>query len=107
MAEVTLTDKNFNEEVVKSKIPVLVDFWAVWCSPCQMQNPILEELVKEYKGKVKIGKVNVDENPESSSRYQVMSIPSLLLFKDGEVIKQMMGVQSKERLVSEIKKVLQ
>lgn len=106
MAEITLTDKNFDEEVVKSKIPVLVDFWATWCSPCQMQMPILEELAKEYEGKVKVGKVNVDENPESPSKYQVMSIPTLLLFKEGKVVKQMIGVQSRERLVEEFEKVL-
>lgn len=106
MAEITLTDKNFEEEVLKSNIPVLVDYYAVWCGPCQIQNPILEEIAKEYEGKVKVGKVNVDENPESPSKYQVMSIPTLLLFKDGKAVKQMIGVQSKEKLVKEFEKVL-
>ncbi len=106
MAEVTLTDQNFDGEVLKSTIPVLVDFWAVWCGPCKMQNPILEELEKEYEGKVKIGKLNVDDNPNSAGKYSVMSIPTLLLFKNGEVVKQMIGVQSKETLEKEFKKVL-
>jgi thioredoxin 1 len=106
MAEITLTDQNFETEAVKSEIPVLVDFWAVWCGPCKMQNPILEEVAREYEGKVKIGKLNVDENPAMSGKYQVMSIPTLMIFKSGEVVKQMIGVQSKETLKSEFDKVL-
>ncbi len=107
MAEITLTDKNFDDEVVKSTIPVLVDFFAVWCGPCQMQNPILEDVTKEFTGKVKVGKLNVDENPNTAGKYQVMSIPTLLLFKNGQIMKQMIGVQSKETLVEELKKVIQ
>lgn len=106
MAEITLTDKNFDDEVVKSTIPVLVDFWAVWCGPCQMQNPILEEVAKEYEGKVKIGKLNVDENPATSGKYGIMSIPTLMLVNGGKIIKQMIGVQSKETLVDEFKKLI-
>ncbi len=106
MAEVVLTDENFDGEVLKSAIPVLVDFWAVWCGPCKMQNPILEELEKDYVGKVKIGKLNVDDNPNTAAIYSVMSIPTLLLFKNGEIVKQMIGVQSKETLEEEFKKVL-
>ena len=106
MSEVTLTDNNFTDEVVKSSIPVLVDFWAVWCGPCQMQNPILEEVVREYEGKVKVGKVNVDESPATASKYGVMSIQTLMLFKNGQVVKQMIGVQGKETLGEELKKVL-
>ncbi|MCJ7740311.1 thioredoxin [Candidatus Microgenomates bacterium] len=107
MSEVTLTDKNFDEEVTKSAIPVLVDFWAVWCGPCQMQMPVLEEITKEYEGKVKVVKLNVDDNPATASKYQVMSIPTLMIFHKGNVVKQMIGVQSKETLVEEIKKVIQ
>lgn len=106
MSEVTLTDSNFEEEVIKSNIPVLVDFWAVWCGPCQMQNPILEVISGEFAGKVKIGKLNVDENPNTAGKYGVMSIPTLMLFKNGQIVKQMVGVQSKESLTSEFKKVL-
>jgi thioredoxin 1 len=106
MSEVTLTDSNFEEEVIKSTIPVLVDFWAVWCGPCQMQNPILEDVAKEYKGKVKVGKLNVDENPNTAGKYGVMSIPTLMIFKDGQIVKQMVGVQSKETLAGEFKKVI-
>lgn len=107
MAEVTVTDATFDSEVVKSDIPVLVDNWAPWCGPCIMQNPILEELAKEFDGKVKIAKLNVDENPQTAAKYGIMSIPTLMVFKGGAVVKQMIGVQSKESLVEEFKKVLQ
>ena len=106
MAEITVNDANFDSEVIKSTIPVLVDFWAVWCGPCQMQNPILEVVAKEYQGKVKVAKLNVDENPNSAAKYQVMSIPTLLLFKKGQIVKQMIGVQSKETLLNEFNKVI-
>lgn len=107
MSGVTVTDSNFDDEVVKSGIPVLVDFWAVWCGPCRMQDPILEEVIKLYEGKVKIAKLNVDENPQTAQKYSIMSIPTLLLFKGGEVAKQMIGVQSKEILEEEFKKITQ
>ncbi len=105
MAEVTVTDNSFDEEVVKSSVPVLVDFWAEWCGPCKMQNPILEEVAKEYEGKVKIAKLNVDENPATAGKYGIMSIPTLLLFKAGSIVKQMIGVQGKETLKSEFDKL--
>lgn len=106
MAETTVTDATFDNDVIKSTIPVVVDFWAVWCGPCQMQNPILEEISREFEGKVKIVKLNVDENPNSAARYGVMSIPTLIIFKDGNIVKQMIGVQSKEILSEELNKVL-
>lgn len=104
--DITLTDATFDSEVLKSTIPVLVDFWAVWCGPCQMQGPIVEEVAKLMEGKAKVGKVNVDENSQSAGKYNVMSIPTLMIFKGGNLIKQFVGVQSKETLVGELNKVL-
>ena len=106
MAEITVTDQTFDEQVLKTGVPVLVDFWAVWCGPCKMQNPILEEVAKELEGKAMIAKVNVDENPAVAGKYGIMSIPTLMLFKGGQVVKQMIGVQSKEMLMEEFKKIL-
>lgn len=103
MAEITLTQENFEEEVLKSDKPVLVDFWAVWCGPCQMLGPTIEELAEEYEGKVKVGKVNVDEQPELARQYGIMSIPTLIYFKDGQVAEQTMGVQPKESIVAMMK----
>ena len=101
------TDKNFNEEVLKSAVPALVDFWAPWCGPCRIQGPIIEELEKEYAGKaVKIGKLNVDENGDVAQKYGVMSIPTLLLFKDGKIVEQMVGVQSKDILQKKLNTLL-
>lgn len=107
MAEVKVTDANFDSEVLKIAMPVLVDFWAEWCQPCRMQNPILEELTKEFDGKVKIAKLNVDDNPATAGKFGVMSIPTLLLFNKGQIVKQWIGVQSKESLTSEFNNVLQ
>lgn len=106
MADITLTDKNFSTEVIQSKIPALVDFWAVWCGPCQTQGPIVEEVARQLAGKAKVGKLNVDENPKTAQKYDVMSIPTLMIFKGGAVVKQFTGVQSKEILLGELKKVL-
>jgi len=97
MAKV-FTDQNFEEEVLNSQIPVLVDFWAPWCGPCQMMGPIIEELAEELEGKVVVGKINVDENPQMAQKYGIMSIPTLLIFKNGQVVEQFVGVQSKEVL---------
>jgi thioredoxin 1 len=105
MADLTLTDQNFQAEVLKSKIPVLVDFWAEWCHPCRIVGPIVEELATEYQGKLKVGKVNVDQN-QIANNYAVMSIPSLLIFKDGKVVKTMVGAQSKDNYKGEIDAVL-
>jgi len=104
--DIVITDKNFDSEVLKADKLVLVDFWAVWCGPCQMQGPILEEVAKLMEGKVIVGKVNVDENPQSAGKYNVMSIPTLMIFKGGTVVKQFTGVQSKETLVGEMNKLL-
>jgi len=100
-----VTDTNFEEVVEKSDKPVLVDFWAEWCGPCRMQGPIVEEVAETMEGKARVGKLNVDENPQTAQKFQVMSIPTLMIFKGGKVIKQFIGVQSKDTLVGELQKV--
>lgn len=102
MAEVEFTDANFEAEVLKSDIPVLVDFFAEWCGPCKMLAPTVEELAKEYDGKWKIGKCDVDANPMIAQKYGIQSIPSLYFFKGGEVVDKVMGFQSKEALKAKL-----
>lgn len=106
MADITLTDKNFDTEVLQSKLPVLVDFWAAWCGPCQMQGPIVEDVATSMVGKAKVGKVNVDENPQTAGKYGIMSIPTLIIFNKGTVVKQLIGLQSKDMIVSELNKLV-
>jgi thioredoxin 1 len=96
---------SFEEEVLKSDIPVLVDFWAPWCGPCQMMGPIVEELSSEMGDKAKVGKINIDENGEIAEKYGVMSIPTIIIFKDGEIAQQMVGVQSKDALKESLEKL--
>lgn len=103
--EIQFTDENFEQEVLKSDKPVLVDFWAAWCGPCQMMGPIVEELAGEVKDKYKVGKMNVDENRETAAKFGIMSIPTLIIFKDGKVAKQLVGVQAKENLKEELEKI--
>ena len=95
MAELKITRENFENEVMKSNIPVLIDFWAPWCGPCRMMGPIIEQLADEYEGKAKVGKVNVDEEGELSQAFGVMSIPTIVLIKDGKVVKQAVGARPK------------
>lgn len=104
--EMKFTSANFDEEVLKSEIPAVVDFFATWCGPCKMMAPIVEQLAAEYDGKIKVGKIDVDENEDIAARYQVMTIPTIMLFKDGQVISKTVGVQSKATLVSAIEKML-
>lgn len=106
MSETTLTDQNFTEEVLKSNQVVLVDFWAPWCGPCRIVGPIVEQIAQEYAGKAKVGKLNVDENPITSQKYGIMSIPSLLIFKNGEVVDQLVGAQPKEVIAEHLDKAL-
>ena len=100
------SDSNFKKEVLESSIPVMVDFWAEWCGPCKMISPLVEELAKEYAGKIKIGKVDVDSNPSVSSQYGVMSIPTLIFFKGGKVISSVSGAQNKTALKQKIEENL-
>ena len=95
MAELKITRENFENEVMKSNIPVLIDFWAPWCGPCQMMGSIIEQLAEEYEGKAKVGKVNVDEEGELSQAFGVMSIPTIVLVKDGKVVRQAVGARPK------------
>jgi|TARA_B100000315_G_C14042882_1_gene348377 thioredoxin 1 len=100
MAEnvVEFSDQNFEEEVLKTEGLTLVDFWASWCSPCKILAPVVEEMAEDYVGRVKVGKLNIDENPKTAAHYAIRSIPTLLLFKDNEMVEQIVGVQSKETL---------
>ncbi len=99
---IVLTDQSFENEVIKSDKPVLVDFWATWCAPCRMIAPALEEIAKEYDGKAKICKIDVDQNPNIASRFGIMSIPSLLFFKNGQLVDKVVGAVPKKQLVDKI-----
>ncbi|HLD31182.1 MAG TPA: thioredoxin [Patescibacteria group bacterium] len=102
-----LNEENFESEVIKSDVPVLVDFWASWCGPCQMMGPIIEELAKEMEGKlVKIAKLNIDEGQTVAEKYGVMSIPSFKIFKNGEVVNEFTGATTKEEIVERLEKFI-
>ena len=103
---VEVTDTNFEQEVLQSDLPVLVDYWAEWCGPCKMIGPMLEELAGELDGRVRVGKLNIDQNPESPAKFGIRSIPTLMLFKDGAVQNQQVGAVSKSQLMAFLDKEL-
>ena len=97
-----ITDANFDAEVINSDKPVLIDFWAVWCGPCKLIAPVVEEVAKEYEGKVKVGKMDIDNNPNVAMKYGIRSIPTLLIFKDGKVVDQIVGAVPKNVITSKM-----
>ena len=107
MSATVLTDASFDAEVIKSSVPTLVDFWAPWCGPCKIQSPIVEQLASEFAGQpVKVGKLNVDENPAVAGRYQIMSIPTTIIFKGGQPIEHLIGLQDQHSLAERIKRAM-
>jgi thioredoxin 1 len=103
---IEISDGNFEAEILKSDVPVLVDFWAPWCGPCKSIAPILEDLAEEYSGKLKVAKLNVDDNPKTPTSYNVRGIPNLVFFKSGKVVEQIIGAVPKDQLVAAISKIL-
>ena len=99
MSEIVLTNENFENEVLNFKGKVLVDFWATWCGPCKMIAPVVEEIAEEFSGKIKVGKINVDQEPELSIKYGIVSIPTILIFENGKIINKAIGYHNKEELI--------
>jgi len=106
MAEITLNESNWEEEVINSNTPVIIDFWAEWCMPCRMISPIVEKISNEYEDRIKVGKLNVDENPSIAGKYQIMGIPTLLFFKNGSLVEKIVGVVPKRVIEEKVKTIL-
>jgi thioredoxin 1 len=106
MSEIVLTDEIFESEVLQSELPVLVDFWAEWCVPCRMLSPLVEQMAGEYEGKLKVAKLNVDECPETSSRYMIQSIPTLMVFHKGEIAAHRVGVVPRQTILEMFEKLI-
>ncbi|MDD5454373.1 MAG: thioredoxin [Candidatus Ratteibacteria bacterium] len=102
--DIKFTDANFEKEVLQSNIPVFVDFWASWCPPCKMIEPVIEELAEELDGKIKVGKLNIDQNPKTSAMFQIAGAPTLMLLKEGKILMREVGARSKQQLLEMIKK---
>ncbi len=107
MSEIDFTDQSWDNEVLNSDLPVIVDFWAEWCAPCSMIAPVVEQVSEEYEGKIKVGKLNVDENQVTAGKYQIMAIPTLLFFNGGKLVDRVAGVVPKKILVEKIEKILE
>ncbi len=106
MAPITLTDASFDEEIGSADTAIVVDFWAEWCGPCKTIAPVLDEIAEEHAGKLRVGKVNVDDSPDVARRFEVMSIPTLIVFKDGQAKKRLVGAKGKSQLMSELSEFL-
>ena len=106
MSEIILTDQNFEKEVIKSDMPVLVDFWSPMCAPCLVMGPIVEEIAREFEGKIKVGKLNVGENPQIASQYGIRAIPTFIIFKDGQEIERIIGARPKQFLVDKLNSLI-
>jgi thioredoxin 1 len=106
MAEKNLTDNSFDEEIMNSETPVLVDFWAEWCGPCKLVAPILDEIAEEKSGSMRLAKLNIDDNIRTAQRFGVMSIPTMILFKNGEEVRRIVGAMGKSKLAAEIEEYL-
>lgn len=104
MSVVKISTKNFDSEVINSQTPVLVDFFAEWCGPCKMLSPIIDDIAEQMKSKIKIGKIDIDESPDLASKFSVMTVPTLILFKDGEAVEKSVGVKSKDAIIEMISK---
>ena len=102
MAVITITKENYEEEVVNSSVPVLLDFWAAWCAPCRMLSPVVDEIAEEVEGRVKVGKINVDEQPELAKKFGIMSIPTLIVMKNGEISSRESSVRSKQAILDKL-----